>query len=139
MIRNVTLNDLDAIYGIGAEHQELMSSIDFYDMNKMWLQSHIENHSLFYAYESKGKLLGFILAEKLIGNAILVWTLAVLPEHLNKGIGIKLLMRLERECNHLKKEWIIGYATKSFEKLSSRLGYTTNKFTYVEVVKLLDN
>ena len=90
-----------------------------------------------YVYEAKGKILGYILAEKLIANGVMVWTLAVLPEYENKGIGIKLLNQLEQESVEQNREWIIGYATEDFEKLSERLGYKSNNFSYAEVVKLI--
>lgn len=139
MIRQATIKDTDALCDLSEQHQSLMPNIDYHDKIKEWLSAQIESDSLCFVYERNNNILGFILAEKLVANGLMVWTFAVLPEYLNKGIGIKLLRHLEQESLTQNREWIIGYATESFQKLSKRLGYKANNNQYTEVVKLLND
>lgn len=136
MIRDANINDISQINDICQVNQSLIS-IDRNSDYSDWFLSHI-GKSLFYVYELENKIIGFIFAEKLLSNGLMIWMEGVIEQYQNKGIGSELYQYLEVDAIRNDIDWIIcyGYVKNPYvDKMLDKFNFKTNNNEYKEYLK----
>lgn len=136
MIREANINDISQINDICQTNQSLIS-IDKDSDYSDWFLSHI-GKSLFYVYELENKIIGFIFAEKLLSNGLMIWMEGVIEQYQNKGIGSELYQYLEVDAIRNDIDWIIcyGYVKNPYvDKMLDKFNFKTNNNEYKEYLK----
>ena len=137
MIRKTLEKDLLTICEIsnepGLSNNSHEGGIAYYD----WYLELLDLTDLFFTYEIDGECVGFILGEKLLCKGTMIWSLGVIKEYQNKGVGVKLLKYYEEKCKELGITWIYsdGYVETVKPEKMKKLGYSTTNMKYRGYIK----
>ena len=137
MIRNAKSEDIPDIQKICSLDGLKPATGCSYDNE--WLEELIHSdRTFFFIYEYEGEVVGFICAEKLISDGVLVWMCGVKEEHNNKGFGVKMLQHLYEACAKRFITWMITYGCQEvpgMDQAMRKMGFQSNGSTYKEYVK----
>lgn len=120
MIRKVQFKDLVQIYFL--EQRYFPDNLKLYHsiINFMFDSSHS------YVYELNNNIIGFITAENIKNNELIIHTLCVDLEHSNKGIGKQLLEKCIKESN-CDISLMVNENNKIAIKMYEKVGFTVEK------------
>jgi len=94
LIKKISDENIDSIYKIGL--QEFKEKIWF---SKKFLKETMETPGYYYGAFEKNKLVGTILVKKLDRPKLWIYFLAVEENCRGRGIGSKLLKKIEKHCS----------------------------------------
>lgn len=139
MIRRTIIEDLNTICEIGNQ-DGLTSGGDGYDYYDWYVELLQEEKCFFYTYLIDGNPVGFALGEELLTKGALLWCIGVLPEYVNKGIGVRLFKYFETEIKNRGLNWIYteGFVDTIKVNKMNKLGFQTSGMKYRTYFKSLE-
>ncbi len=106
-IRSANKNDLESCANLLKQPGLEIPSGGYFKEN--WLFSYLDEN-FFLVAENNNEIIGVIVAEKIKLSGCILWWLAVSPIFHGKGVGSKLLLKLESNCKKIGIDWIILYS-----------------------------
>ncbi|RJO59389.1 N-acetyltransferase [Candidatus Parcubacteria bacterium] len=106
--------------------------------NINWLKLLTKNRGIFLVASLNHKIVGFILGEKLIGIAVMVWLMAVEKNLRGQGIGRALVKAFEKTCLQQGRNLFVAYAYAKnpvIIKMLKKYGFNQGNLFY-EFLKL---
>jgi ribosomal protein S18 acetylase RimI-like enzyme len=106
---------------------------------KEWFEAIIREKQMFFVAKDDKKTIGFVMGERLAGNAAIVHLMSVDPKYRRIGIGTRLMDEFEKECRKRRIIVIVAYAymdSKKIQNMLSKKGFMKGSKT-VEYVKIL--
>ena len=109
--------------------------INYYELPplKETVEDLINSKELFLAYKLDNAIYG-ILSFEILNDTIDICKLFVSPNYINKGIGSKLLKKLEAEYNNIK----IFIVQTGLKNTSGMNFYKKHNFNLIQVIKMSD-
>lgn len=102
-----------------------------------WFKAQIRA-GIFLVAENNKKVVGFVLGEKLLGTAVMIWMIGVTKAFRGAGIGKALMLAFEKECAKLHRDVFVAYAYAKnpiIVKMLRKYGFSQGQL-YYEFIKL---
>ena len=107
-IRNAVFEDIDIVQNFSLTDE--LKNPDGDPQKKWWFEAFIKEKQIFFVAEKDKKIIGFVLAERTVGNCILIQDIFVENTFRGMGIGKILMDKVESEAIKNKYKLIYTYS-----------------------------
>jgi ribosomal protein S18 acetylase RimI-like enzyme len=115
-IRNAVFEDIDIVQNFSLTDELKNPNGD--PQKKWWFEAFIKEKQIFFVAEKDKKIIGFVLAERTVGNCILIQDIFVENTFRGMGIGKILMDKVESEAIKNKYKLIYTYSDVENKKTS---------------------
>lgn len=135
-IRKATMKDINEVQKMSGADE--LKNPDGKPQKKWWFEAFIKEKQFFYVAQADSNLVGFIVAERTVGDCILIQDIFIKKDFRGKGVGHLLINTLEREAKKKKVRAFYAYSDVKKETVNfyKKLKYEPSHLVQ-EVLKFL--
>lgn len=133
IFRPAQKKDISGIQTVMGQETQILSS------GQVWSKKDILDyfpHNMVLVAEHDNRVVGFVIAEKLVGNGALIQLRVVDKKYRGHGIGTELSDYTEQVMRDLGIEWFLSYAVPQVAAFHKKRGASSSGKPYTEIFKV---